>query len=179
MLSDDHCAENLQLQDVTERSIGGWSEDIDTFVILSLFCVLMGRFGGNLALNLGTFVGALCGALFVLVSLEFFQSSLVSICIRMSRFHSYLEIHLPVFLVTPNNRVVGFHKGLILPGTGLQLNSAIIVLRISVIKTPAYAGVLFFHINLRACGCLCVTDQMAIDIALPFVLLHLMYINQD
>ncbi len=53
--SDGRLPENLQPKDVTERALA--DSCIDCRRALSLFCVIMGRFGGNLALNLGTFGG--------------------------------------------------------------------------------------------------------------------------
>lgn len=51
--SDGRLPENLQPKDVTERALA--DSCIDCRRALSLFCVIMGRFGGNLALTLGTF----------------------------------------------------------------------------------------------------------------------------
>ncbi|MEZ1376481.1 glucokinase, partial [Enterobacter hormaechei] len=53
--SDGRLPENLQPKDVTERALA--DSCIDCRRALSLFCVIMGRFGGNLALTLGTFGG--------------------------------------------------------------------------------------------------------------------------
>ena len=53
--ADERVPENLQPKDITERALA--DEDTDCRRALSLFCVLMGRFGSNLALNLGTFGG--------------------------------------------------------------------------------------------------------------------------
>lgn len=55
VISDNREPEKLQPQDVTERALSG--ECTDCRRALSLFCVIMGRFGGNLALTLGTFGG--------------------------------------------------------------------------------------------------------------------------
>ncbi len=54
MKSDGRLPENLQPKDVTERAL---ADRIDCRRALSLFCVIMGRFGGNLALTLATFGG--------------------------------------------------------------------------------------------------------------------------
>jgi glucokinase len=53
--SDGRLPENLQPKDVTERALADSCTDCRR--ALSLFCVIMGRFGGNLALNLSTFGG--------------------------------------------------------------------------------------------------------------------------
>ena len=56
--------------------------------------------------------------------------------------------------------------------------TAQLVVNIKIVKRPdTLRGVLFFQINLRACGGHCVIDQMAIDITLAFVLLHFVHIN--
>lgn len=53
--SDGRLPENLQPREVTERALADSCTDCRR--ALSLFCVIMGRFGGNLALTLGTFGG--------------------------------------------------------------------------------------------------------------------------
>jgi glucokinase len=55
VLADERIPEALQPKDVTERALADSCTDCRR--ALSLFCVLMGRFGGNLALNLATFGG--------------------------------------------------------------------------------------------------------------------------
>ena len=98
VLSDDRVPEKLQPKDVTERALA--DEDIDCRRALSLFCVLMGRFGGNLALNLGTFGGVYIAGGIVPRFLEFFKASGFRVAFEdKGRFHSYLE-SIPVFLIT-------------------------------------------------------------------------------
>ncbi|MEQ4531249.1 MAG: glucokinase, partial [Mixta sp.] len=53
--SDKRVPENLKPKDVSERALADSCTDCRR--ALSLFCVIMGRFGGNLALTLGTFGG--------------------------------------------------------------------------------------------------------------------------
>ncbi len=53
--ADNRLPENLKPKDITERALADSCTDCRR--ALSLFCVIMGRFGGNLALNLGTFGG--------------------------------------------------------------------------------------------------------------------------
>ncbi len=53
--SDGRLPENLQPREVTERALADSCTDCRR--ALSLFCVIMGRFGGNPALTLGTFGG--------------------------------------------------------------------------------------------------------------------------
>lgn len=98
VLSDERVPEKLQPKDVTERALA--DEDIDCRRALSLFCVLMGRFGGNLALNLGTFGGVYIAGGIVPRFLEFFKASGFRVAFEdKGRFHSYLE-SIPVFLIT-------------------------------------------------------------------------------
>lgn len=71
--SDGRLPENLQPKDVTERALA--DSCIDCRRALSLFCVIMGRFGGNLALNLGTFGGVYIAGGIVPRFLDFFTAS--------------------------------------------------------------------------------------------------------
>src|SRR5690606_15557748 len=71
--SDGRLPENLQPKDVTERALA--DSCIDCRRALSLFCVIMGRFGGNLALNLGTCGGVYSGGGIVPRFLESFEAS--------------------------------------------------------------------------------------------------------
>ncbi len=52
---DNRLPEPLEPQDVNTRALA--NSCIDFRRVLALFCVIMGRFGGNLALNLGAFGG--------------------------------------------------------------------------------------------------------------------------
>ena len=98
VLSDEREPENLQPKDITERALA--DEDTDCRRALSLFCVLMGRFGGNLALNLATFGGVYIAGGIVPRFLEFFQASGFRVAFEdKGRFHSYLQ-PIPVYLIT-------------------------------------------------------------------------------
>jgi glucokinase len=72
---------------------------------LSLFCVLMGRFAGNLALNMGTFGGVYIAGGIVPRFQEFFIGSGFRVAFEdKGRFKSYLK-DIPVFLITHEGRV--------------------------------------------------------------------------
>ena len=90
--------ENLQPKEVTERAVAG--SCIDCQQALSLFCVMMGRFGGNLALNLGTFGGVYIAGGIVPRFLDFFQASDFRAAFEdKGRFKEYLR-DIPVYLIT-------------------------------------------------------------------------------
>ncbi len=96
--ADEREPEALQPKDITERALA--DEDTDCRRALSLFCVLMGRFGGNLALNLGTFGGVYIAGGIVPRFLDFFKASGFRVAFEdKGRFHDYLE-PIPVFLIT-------------------------------------------------------------------------------
>ncbi len=70
--ADNRLPENLKPKDITERALA----DSCTYCrrALSLFCVIMGRFGGNLALTLGTFGGVyIAGG--IVPRFQFFKAS--------------------------------------------------------------------------------------------------------
>jgi glucokinase len=71
--SDNRQPEDLQPKEITERALDGSSTDCRR--ALSLFCVIMGRFGGNLALTLGTAGGVYIAGGIVPRFLEFFKAS--------------------------------------------------------------------------------------------------------
>lgn len=71
VLSDNRTPEALEPKDITERAVN--HTDVDCRRALSLFCVIMGRFGGNLALNLGTFGGVYIAGGIVPRFLEFLK----------------------------------------------------------------------------------------------------------
>ena len=96
--SDNRKPEILTPQQVSERAISG--ECDDCYQALSLFCVLMGRFAGNLALNLGTFGGVYIAGGIVPRFLEFFSTSNFRAAFEdKGRFKEYLEA-IPVYLIT-------------------------------------------------------------------------------
>ena len=101
VLADDRTPEALQPKDVTERALADSCTDCRR--ALSLFCVLMGRFGGNLALNMATFGGVYIAGGIVPRFLEFFKSSGFRVAFEdKGRFQSYLQ-DIPVFLITHDN----------------------------------------------------------------------------
>ncbi|EPF1143879.1 glucokinase, partial [Yersinia enterocolitica] len=73
VISDGRLPENLVPKDVTERALADSCTDCRR--ALSLFCVIMGRFGGNLALNLSTFGGVYIAGGIVPRFMEFFKAS--------------------------------------------------------------------------------------------------------
>lgn len=101
VLADERTPEALQPKDVTERALADSCTDCRR--ALSLFCVLMGRFGGNLALNMGTFGGVYIAGGIVPRFLEFFKSSGFRVAFEdKGRFQNYLK-DIPVFLITHDN----------------------------------------------------------------------------
>ena len=96
--SDDRVPENFKPKDVTELALS--DENVDCRRALSLFCVIMGRFGGNLALNMGTFGGVYIAGGIVPRFLEFFKASGFRAAFEdKGRFKDYL-MDIPVFLIT-------------------------------------------------------------------------------
>lgn len=96
--SEQRIPEQLSAMQVSERALSGECEDCKK--ALNLFCVLMGRFAGNLALNLGTFGGVYIAGGVVPRFLAFFKSSAFRIAFEeKGRFKSYLR-SIPVYLIT-------------------------------------------------------------------------------
>jgi len=96
--SDGRIPENLQPKDVTERALADSCTDCRR--ALSMFCVIMGRFGGNLALNLGTFGGVFIAGGIVPRFLDFFKASGFRAAFEdKGRFKEYLH-DIPVYLIT-------------------------------------------------------------------------------
>lgn len=115
VLADERLPEALQPKDVTERALADSCTDCRR--ALSLFCVLMGRFGGNLALNLGTFGGVYIAGGIVPRFLEFFKGSGFRVAFEdKGRFQAYLK-DIPVFLITHA------HPGLL--GAGAYLRQSL------------------------------------------------------
>ncbi|GAA4495343.1 glucokinase [Pseudaeromonas paramecii] len=113
--ADGREPEDLQPKDVTERALA--DECTDCRRALSLFCVLMGRFGGNLALNMGTFGGVYIAGGIVPRFLDFFKSSGFRVAFEdKGRFQSYLK-DIPVYLITHA------HPGLL--GAGAYLRQSL------------------------------------------------------
>lgn len=96
--ADGRLPDNLQPKDITNRALD--DSDTDCRRALSLFCVLMGRFGGNLALNLGTFGGVYIAGGIVPRFMSFFKASGFRGAFEdKGRFKAYVQ-DIPVFLIT-------------------------------------------------------------------------------
>jgi len=96
--ADQRIAEDLGPKEVSERAVEGNCTDCRR--ALSLFCVIMGRFAGNLALNLGTFGGVYIAGGIVPRFLPFFQASGFRQAFEdKGRFKAYVQ-PIPVFLIT-------------------------------------------------------------------------------
>jgi glucokinase len=99
VLADNRKPEDLEPKDVTGRALS-YKPDTDCLRALQLFCVLMGRFGGNLALNIGAFGGVYIAGGIVPRFLEFFKNSGFRVAFEdKGRFKNYLS-NIPVFVVT-------------------------------------------------------------------------------
>lgn len=96
--ADDRVPENLKPKDVSQRALDDSCTDCRR--ALAMFCVCMGRFGGNLALNLGTFGGVYIAGGIVPRFLEFFKASGFRAAFEdKGRFKDYVQ-SIPVFLIT-------------------------------------------------------------------------------
>ncbi|MEE3650947.1 MULTISPECIES: glucokinase [unclassified Brenneria] len=99
VLADGREPQNLLPRAVSERALAA-EYDVDCHRALSLFCSMMGRFGGNLALTLGTFGGVYIAGGIVPRFLSFFQASGFRAAFEdKGRFKDYLA-DIPVFLIT-------------------------------------------------------------------------------
>ena len=99
--ADNRLPENLKPKDITERALADSCTDCRR--ALSLFCVIMGRFGGNLALNLGTFGGVFIAGGIVPRFLEFFKASGFRAAFEdKGRFKEYVH-DIPVYLIVHDN----------------------------------------------------------------------------
>ncbi|MFA7938409.1 glucokinase [Klebsiella oxytoca] len=89
--------ENLQPKEIVDRALNNSCDDC--YQALSLFCSLLGRFGGDLALMLGTFGGVYIAGGIVPRFLDFFLASDFRQSFeRKGRFRDYLK-DIPVFLI--------------------------------------------------------------------------------
>lgn len=96
--ADNRIPEHLQPKDITARALNDSCTDCRR--TLSLFCVLMGQFGGNLALTLGTFGGVyIAGGLVAHFTDFFFSSGFRGGFEDKGRFKDYLQ-DIPVYLIT-------------------------------------------------------------------------------
>ena len=86
-----------------ERLLSGMGledPDTDCHRALNLFCVMMGRFGGNLALNIGAFGGVYISGGIVPRFLQFFKNSGFRVAFEdKGRFKNYLSA-IPVYVIT-------------------------------------------------------------------------------
>jgi len=95
--SDHREPEKLEPKDVTRLAL---EDNLDCRRALSLFCVIMGRFGGNLALTMGTFGGVYIAGGIVPRFLEFFKASGFRAAFEdKGRFKDYL-MDIPVYMIT-------------------------------------------------------------------------------
>ena len=96
--ADKREPENLKPKDVSTRALDDSCTDCRR--ALSLFCVIMGRFGGNLALTLGTFGGVYIAGGIVPRFLEFFKASGFRAAFEdKGRFKDYVT-NIPVYMIT-------------------------------------------------------------------------------
>ncbi|MGN1393254.1 MAG: glucokinase [Succinivibrionaceae bacterium] len=99
VLSDKRIPEDLEPKDVTARALQE-VPDTDCHRALNLFCVMMGRFGGDLALNIGAFGGVYIAGGIVPRFLDFFMKSGFRVAFEdKGRFKNYLS-NIPVYIVT-------------------------------------------------------------------------------
>ncbi|MCR3756366.1 MAG: glucokinase [Candidatus Westeberhardia cardiocondylae] len=88
---------NLLPKQITYKAIQ--KTCFDSIRTLTLFCTLMGRFGGNLALNMGTFGGVYIAGGIIPKFLKFFYKSNFRRAFEdKGRFKKYLE-NIPVYLI--------------------------------------------------------------------------------
>lgn len=96
--SDDRAPELLTPQQVSERALSGECKDCQK--ALSQFCIFMGRFAGNLALNLGTFGGVYIAGGIVPRFADFLKASEFRNAFEdKGRFKDYLKA-IPIYLIT-------------------------------------------------------------------------------
>ncbi|MCE0801826.1 glucokinase [Buttiauxella sp. S04-F03] len=95
--SDGREPQGYKPKDITERALEDSCTDCRR--ALSLFCVILGRFGGNLALTLGTFGGVYIAGGIVPRFLEFFKASGFRGGFEdKGRFKEYVQ-SIPVYLI--------------------------------------------------------------------------------
>jgi glucokinase len=95
--SDGREPERYEPKDITERALNDSCTDCKR--ALSLFCVVLGRFGGNLALTLGCFGGVYIAGGIVPRFLEFFRASGFRGGFEdKGRFRDYVK-DIPVYLI--------------------------------------------------------------------------------
>ncbi|MDW6004157.1 glucokinase [Vibrio mangrovi] len=113
--ADGREPEAYEPKDIVENALE--DSQADCKKALELFCVLMGRFAGNLALNMGTFGGVYIAGGVVPRFVEFFLNSGFRAAFEdKGRFNTYLQ-DIPVFLIT--------HKEPGLLGAGAYLRQSL------------------------------------------------------
>lgn len=101
VIADNRVPEQLLPQTITERALAHSDEDCHR--TLSLFCQILGRFGGNLALNLSTFGGVYIAGGIVPRFLSFFQQSDFRAAFEQKgRVKNVIE-SIPVYLIVHEN----------------------------------------------------------------------------
>lgn len=97
-MRNERMRENMTPADVTAGAL--IDNDPDCVEALSTFCVLMGRFGGNLALTLGTFGGVYIAGGVVPRFIDYFKASRFRRAFEdKGRFTEYLK-KIPVYVIT-------------------------------------------------------------------------------
>ncbi|TKI02949.1 glucokinase [Martelella alba] len=98
MLADGRTPEELRPSQVTDMAVDGSNADCRR--ALAMFCDILGRFGGNLALNMATFGGVYIAGGIVPRFKDFFRASGFRDAFEAKgRFKHYLA-SIPVFLIT-------------------------------------------------------------------------------
>lgn len=98
-IADHRTPDDLEPKDVTERALRE-DPDTDCHRALNLFCVMMGRFGGDLALNIGAFGGVYIAGGIVPRFMQFFLNSGFRVAFEdKGRFKQYLS-QIPVYVIT-------------------------------------------------------------------------------
>ena len=93
--------QNYEPKDITEHAIN--KTDDDCVKAFTLFCTLMGRFGGNLALNIGAFGGVYIAGGIAPRFVDYFKDSKFRAAFEdKGRFNKYLS-EIPVYIVTHNS----------------------------------------------------------------------------
>lgn len=104
---DNRLLENFKLKDIIERALV--DSCIDCRRVLSLFCVIMGRFGGNLAFNFGIFGGVFIAGGIVSRFFEFFKVFGFRVVFEdKGRFKEYVYDISVYFIVYDNSGFFGF-----------------------------------------------------------------------
>lgn len=96
--NEQRIPEQLEPKDISERGVADQCSDCRR--ALAMFCTILGRFGGNLALTLGTFGGVYIAGGIVPRFLEFFKKSDFREAFEdKGRFRDYVK-DIPVYMIT-------------------------------------------------------------------------------